>query len=1073
MAGTGGPGSPYGFPYQIPGGGPSFAPPFGLDARTAEAVRYNWEANRWMALAGQSSPIFGESLFGRLPPDLGRSAMHPAYGLSLYEQMYRLQQANSLRGLSIDGRAPLSQDYLRQAAALSVGTANDVLAGTSPNLGLPFGTDVSGLATPRPNPLSRMGRKRALSISPYPIGQDYDISAAMRMSPNSLISGGGNSRSSSSASNHALFAALQSGMNPAMAASMEAARLQHYMQMQQNAMLSSAFHPAGMSKTFHGMNRSTSNDGNHHDSQKDNHKREVNGMEVVSSSVTELRRKDRVKKEPRPSMADEDEDDEGHFNPSNRNDMEEDTFVETHCRWIGCDQEFSTQNELVAHVNQEHVPSNRKAYICRWLDCCREEKPFKAQYMLNVHMRRHTGEKPHVCKFPGCSKAYSRLENLKTHERSHTGERPYMCEFPGCTKAFSNASDRAKHQNRTHSNAKPYLCKVTGCTKRYTDPSSLRKHIKTVHGPEHFNNKKHKGNDVPRRNRDEEGGEQRRSEESHSGISGTGSSEPGTPRGNVKQEKMEMSPSYSLPPSVFSNCPLDSPSSVDYYLRDPVNMTANSRTNDPIEEESEMDIPEPEELPTVLHNAIYGPEAYGVQTASRVMRQPLSGPACPMKPPILMAPPQQAIPDRYGSSETISQQPVGPVNMSELSQRFNEMRTMMEPREQYFVPTTQDRRGSNASVSTYYSSIPSDSRTMSANPSRRVSTTSVVNYNDSQQSPPYDPISVGSSRRSSEPGLALSMTGYQQKMQMRQAGRWQQTPVPQPQAPPPPPSATPQYHGMRRASEPVGLMSQQQQVGQRVQPLTRRNLQRHTSLCMGRPQSTNNGFTNLTEEAHNDQMVLDEQENVLIPDDMVRYLNQVAEKARLQRESNPEDCSDDDTDLPVIHPNYDENYTACAVSEFSQSSAQHPYFAQQQPQRRSSYAYGSLPVNHQSNPSLPQVSPQGTTNFMTAQPQQQGRQRRGSLQVDVASGFNPRPLTEGSPDSYEVSSTTHSGRTPTQRRFSVNYTFQQEQHTASFVNQTVPGTNSHIQNTGLDVHSGMPHSLNLDERHRYFEMARS
>merc|ERR1712209_295347 len=113
---------------------------------------------------------------------------------------------------------------------------------------------------------------------------------------------------------------------------------------------------------------------------------------------------------------------------------------------------MGTQEDLVKHISNDHIHANKKSFICQWRDCSRQEKPFKAQYMLVVHMRRHTGEKPHKCTFEGCWKAYSRLENLKTHLRSHTGEKPYMCEFPGCTKAFSNASDRAKHQNRTHSN---------------------------------------------------------------------------------------------------------------------------------------------------------------------------------------------------------------------------------------------------------------------------------------------------------------------------------------------------------------------------------------------------------------------------------------------------------------------------------------------------------------------------------------------------------------------------------------------------------------------------------------------
>ncbi|KAM9323507.1 uncharacterized protein glis1a [Pholidichthys leucotaenia] len=152
--------------------------------------------------------------------------------------------------------------------------------------------------------------------------------------------------------------------------------------------------------------------------------------------------------------------------------------LEQPCHWINCSASYSSQEELVRHIEKVHIDQRKgEEFACFWAGCVRQHKPFNARYKLLIHMRVHSGEKPNKCMFEGCSKAFSRLENLKIHLRSHTGEKPYICQHPGCLKAFSNSSDRAKHQ-RTHLDTKPYACQIPGCTKRYTDPSSLRKHVK-------------------------------------------------------------------------------------------------------------------------------------------------------------------------------------------------------------------------------------------------------------------------------------------------------------------------------------------------------------------------------------------------------------------------------------------------------------------------------------------------------------------------------------------------------------------------------------------------------------------
>ncbi|XP_078254441.1 transcriptional activator GLI3-like isoform X2 [Rhinoraja longicauda] len=482
---------------------PSFHPPVPIDARHHEG-RYHYDPTPLAPLhlppSLSGSPAFSDISLIRISPlrtPIGTSEPvfnppHPYinpyvdYIRSLHSSP-SLSMISAARGLSpsdVPHAGVNPAEYYHQMALLTGHRSpySDILppAGTASALHMDYLHAMEGCRFPSPRLSARPSRKRTLSISPLS-DPNFDLQTMIRTSPNSLVTILNNSRSSSSTSGsygHLSAGAISPALSFPYPATPVAIQQMHHQIMSRQQSLGSAFghspplmHPA---PTFIPQ-------------------RHVPGLPTVlaSAQITSCPSESAQEQPEGMTLVKEEVD-------KDESKQEPEVIYETNCHWEGCTREFDTQEQLVHHINNDHIHGEKKEFVCRWLDCSREQKPFKAQYMLVVHMRRHTGEKPHKCTFEGCAKAYSRLENLKTHLRSHTGEKPYVCEHEGCNKAFSNASDRAKHQNRTHSNEKPYVCKIPGCTKRYTDPSSLRKHVKTVHGPEAHITKRQRGDIHPR-----------------------------------------------------------------------------------------------------------------------------------------------------------------------------------------------------------------------------------------------------------------------------------------------------------------------------------------------------------------------------------------------------------------------------------------------------------------------------------------------------------------------------------------------------------------------------------------------
>ncbi|XP_075998680.1 WT1 transcription factor a isoform X2 [Genypterus blacodes] len=114
--------------------------------------------------------------------------------------------------------------------------------------------------------------------------------------------------------------------------------------------------------------------------------------------------------------------------------------------------------------------SEKRPFMCAYPGC--NKRYFKLSH-LQMHSRKHTGEKPYQCEFTDCGRRFSRSDQLKRHQRRHTGVKPFQCET--CQRKFSR-SDHLKTHTRTHTGEKPFNCRWPNCQKKFARSDELVRH---------------------------------------------------------------------------------------------------------------------------------------------------------------------------------------------------------------------------------------------------------------------------------------------------------------------------------------------------------------------------------------------------------------------------------------------------------------------------------------------------------------------------------------------------------------------------------------------------------------------
>ncbi|CAF1257362.1 unnamed protein product, partial [Didymodactylos carnosus] len=94
---------------------------------------------------------------------------------------------------------------------------------------------------------------------------------------------------------------------------------------------------------------------------------------------------------------------------------------------------------------------------------------------IQIHVRRHTNDKPYPCTY--CEKRFTNSGDLQIHTRIHTGEKPYNC--PLCLKSYRTIGNFNSHVKTHDSGVRPHRCDL--CNSTFNIPKDWYSHLRSSH----------------------------------------------------------------------------------------------------------------------------------------------------------------------------------------------------------------------------------------------------------------------------------------------------------------------------------------------------------------------------------------------------------------------------------------------------------------------------------------------------------------------------------------------------------------------------------------------------------------